>query len=98
MTQKGTLLSLLILLQFLFSCGNDQSKPAAKKPVAAIVKKEAPAPYKPLLESLALLKQDPLLKNADLGYMIVDDGIRLPGKTTHEASFNPQNICYRSST
>ena len=72
MTQKGTLLSLLILLQFLFSCGNDQSKPAAKKPVAAAVKKETPAPYKPLLESLALLKQDPLLKNADLGYMIVD--------------------------
>jgi D-alanyl-D-alanine carboxypeptidase len=78
MAQKIVLIFLLILLQLLFSCGNDGSKPVATKGLPVPEKKSANASYAPLLASLDLLKQDPLLRNADLGYMIVDVTSKVP--------------------
>ncbi|MEI7663748.1 MAG: D-alanyl-D-alanine carboxypeptidase, partial [Bacteroidota bacterium] len=72
MARKAFPIFLLILAQLLFSCGNDGSKPVAKKGLPVPAKKEATVSYTPLLASLDLLRQDPLLKNADLGYMILD--------------------------
>ncbi|MEI6683963.1 MAG: D-alanyl-D-alanine carboxypeptidase/D-alanyl-D-alanine-endopeptidase [Bacteroidota bacterium] len=72
MAPKATLITLFILLQILFSCRNDSPKPIAKRGLPVPVKKEAVVSYTPLLQTLDLLKQDPLLKNADLGYVILD--------------------------
>ncbi len=72
MAFKRTLILFLILLQLLFSCRNDDSKPLSKKGLPVPEKKEATVSYTQLLKTLDLLRQDPLLRDADLGYLIVD--------------------------
>ncbi len=72
MVPKRFLLSLLILLPLIFSCENNRTKTAVKPLPPVIAKKETSVSYNTLLESLDMLKKDPLLKNADLGYLIVD--------------------------
>jgi D-alanyl-D-alanine carboxypeptidase len=72
MALKRFLISLMILVQLLFSCQHDSPKQAVKKGLPVPEKKDARASYAQLLETLSLLRQDPVLKNADLGYLIVD--------------------------
>ena len=71
MAPKHTIISLLILLLVLFSC-QDNTKQVAKSDLPIAGKKQAEVSYKLLLNALDLLKQDPVLRNAELGYMIID--------------------------
>jgi D-alanyl-D-alanine carboxypeptidase len=67
-----TIVSLLIFFQLLFSCQNDNSRSALHKGLP-VAEKKAPNPaYDNMLQAFHLLQQDPLLKNASLGYMVVD--------------------------
>jgi D-alanyl-D-alanine carboxypeptidase len=69
---KRILISLMVLLQVLYSCQNDHPKTASNKGLPVPEKKEAGISYKTLLDELNILQQDPLVQNASLGYMIVD--------------------------
>lgn len=72
MLKKTISLLLLLLLQTLFSCQNDQSGAKVHKGLAVPAKKEAVVSYDTLLEAFNTLRKDPSLKNASVGYMIVD--------------------------
>jgi D-alanyl-D-alanine carboxypeptidase len=72
MLKKTISILLLLLLQTLFSCQNDRSGAKVHKGLAVPAKKEAVVSYDTLLEAFNTLRKDPSLKNASVGYMIVD--------------------------
>jgi D-alanyl-D-alanine carboxypeptidase len=72
MTSKRLLISLLILMQLLFSCQNDVSKSGTERGLPVLGKKDTKASYEAILLALHQLQGDPLLQNASLGYMIID--------------------------
>ncbi|MFZ4520103.1 MAG: D-alanyl-D-alanine carboxypeptidase [Bacteroidales bacterium] len=72
MPSRQTILSLLILLQLLFSCQNDTSTTSTHKGLPVAEKKEIHPGFKEMLRAFTLLQQDPLLQNATLGYLVVD--------------------------
>ncbi len=63
---------LLLPLTLLYSCQNDNRGSAAKRGLAVPEKKKVTISYDTLLKAFKTLQKDPLLKNASLGYMIVD--------------------------
>lgn len=63
---------MLILLQLLFSCNSDQSGSAKHKGLPVAEKKAVVPAYDTVLQVLNQLQNDPLLRNASLGYMVVD--------------------------
>jgi D-alanyl-D-alanine carboxypeptidase len=72
MSLKPIFISLMILLQLLFSCQNDNSKSAAHKGLPVPEQKEIKPRYDSMLQAFNLLQKDPLLQNASLGYLVVD--------------------------
>ena len=72
MPSRPVFISLLILLQMLFSCQNDNSKSSTHKGLPVIGKKESKPSYVAMLQALHILQKDPLLQNASLGYLVVD--------------------------
>ena len=72
MPPRPILISLLVLLQMLFSCQNDNSKSKTHKGLPIAEKKASKPTYDPMLQALHLLQKDPLLQNASLGYLVVD--------------------------
>ena len=69
---KRTLISLLILMQVMFSCRNDTSVPVAHKGLPVVKQKASKPGYDTVVRALSMLQKDPLLENASLGYMVVD--------------------------
>ena len=69
---RPILISLLILMQVLFSCQNNPKKPATQNGLPVTEKKGISPSYDTMLQALHLLQKDPLLQNASLGYMVVD--------------------------
>ncbi len=78
MPSRPIFFTLLILMQLLFSCRNDPAKPVAHKGLPVAEKKTPKPGYDAMLRSLNQLQQDPLLKDASLGYLIVDVTARDP--------------------
>ncbi len=72
MWTNRTLFFLAILLQLLISCQNEHPESTIKRGLAVPEKKEASVSYDSLLQAFKTLKKDPLLKNASVGYLIVD--------------------------
>jgi len=72
MWKKSTGIILILIFQLLFSCQNDPAASSVKRGLAVPQKKEAVISYDTLLEAFKTLKKDPLLKNASVGYFIVD--------------------------
>ena len=72
MSPKPLFISLMILLQLLFSCQNDNSKSAVHKGLPVPSQKEKKPSYDSMLQAFLLLQKDPLLQNASLGYLVVD--------------------------
>jgi D-alanyl-D-alanine carboxypeptidase len=95
MALKRTLISLMILVQLLFSCQNDHPKTAIKGGLPVPEKKETNPSYTPLLAILDQLKQDPVLRNADIGYLIVDITSREPVTV---ADFHAKQLMKPAST
>lgn len=76
---KLRLVIFLTFISFFFSC-QDQSPDKQKKSVRTIqdVQKEKNISYQSLLESLEELRSDPCLKDAQIGYMIIDCSEKYP--------------------
>jgi D-alanyl-D-alanine carboxypeptidase len=72
MSPKSLFISLMILLQLLFSCQNDNSRSAVQKGLPVPEQKEIKPRYDSMLQAFNLLQNDPLLQNASLGYLVVD--------------------------
>ncbi len=72
MLSKPVLISLLILLQLMFSCQGDNAKSDAHKGLPVAEKKGTKPGYDTIIHALHLLQKDPLLENASLGYMVID--------------------------
>jgi D-alanyl-D-alanine carboxypeptidase len=72
MLKKSISILFLLFLQTLFSCQNDRSGAKVHRGLAVPEKKEAVVSYDTLLEAFNTLRKDPSLKNASVGYMIVD--------------------------
>lgn len=72
MSLKPFFISLMILLQLLFSCQNDNSKSAVHKGLPVPEQKEIKPRYDSMLQAFNMLQKDPLLQNASLGYLVVD--------------------------
>jgi D-alanyl-D-alanine carboxypeptidase len=95
MPVKPILISLLILMQVLFSCQNDGSKSALRKGLPVPEKKATLPSYDTLLQAFQMLQQDPLLKNASLGYMVVDVTAKDP---VIVADYNAKQLMIPAST
>jgi len=95
MALKRTLISLMILVQLLFSCQNDNTKTAIKGGLPVPEKHETNSSYAPLLAMLDQLRQDPVLRNADIGYLIVDITSREPVTV---ADFHAKQLMKPAST
>jgi len=70
--KKHLLFFLLLPLALLFSCQNENTGSVSKNNLPVEAKKNPDISYDSLLEAFKSLRQDPLLKNASVGYLIVD--------------------------
>ena len=95
MASRRIFISLLIILQMLISCQNDNSKSTAHKGLPVPAKKEANPGYDKMLEALHLLQLDPLLQNASLGYLVVDVTTKDPVVV---ADYNAKQLMIPAST
>ncbi|MCX6269331.1 MAG: D-alanyl-D-alanine carboxypeptidase [Bacteroidetes bacterium] len=95
MPSKPILVSMLILLQLLFSCQNDTSKPTVHPGLPVAENKTAKPTYDQMLHALQLLQTDPLLQNASLGYLVVDVTTKDP---VIVADFNAKELMVPAST
>ncbi len=72
MPTRPILISLLLLMQLLFSCQGDNPKKETHKGLPVVSKKVSKPSYDTLLRAFTLLQKDPLLSNASLGYLVID--------------------------
>jgi D-alanyl-D-alanine carboxypeptidase len=72
MWTERTLFLFAISLQLLISCRNDHPESTIQRGLAVPEKKEMNSSYDSLLQAFKILRKDPLLKNASVGYLIVD--------------------------
>ncbi|MEI7499584.1 MAG: D-alanyl-D-alanine carboxypeptidase [Bacteroidota bacterium] len=78
MWPKRILFFFLIFLQLLFSCQNDNPRSSVKSGLVVPEHRDFNASYDTLLEAFKTLRKDPSLKNASVGYMIVDITSKTP--------------------
>jgi D-alanyl-D-alanine carboxypeptidase len=92
---RRSFITMLILFQLLFSCQNDHSKVTSHKGLPVAEKKVSKPGYDTMLQALHLLQQDPLLKNASLGYLVVDVTAKDPVVV---ADYNAKQLMMPAST
>jgi len=77
MPSRQTSVSLLIIMMLLFSCQNEH--PGASQRGLPVHEKKVEKPaYDTMLRALERLQQDPALRNASIGYLVVDVTTREP--------------------
>ncbi len=96
MSLKSNLLLLGICLYFAVSCGNGQKKNETRSAQDTTRTTDEASRFKSLLKDLELLKADDCLKNATLGYFIID--VTKQNKETVIAQFEPARQMMPAST